>query len=72
MQAVCLQCPEDDKRFAHMRGLCPRCYGRCLTAVRRKDTSWADLERAGLAYPPGPQGQAWGKRIGAGKQKRED
>jgi len=70
MAAVCLQCPEGDKRFARNRGLCLRCYGRCARAVRRKETSWVPLESAGLALPAQSRGRAWEKGSKAGKARK--
>jgi hypothetical protein len=55
----CLQCPDGAKRLALCRGLCLCCYKRSLGRVRRGETTWPDLERAGLALPGKPRGSAW-------------
>jgi len=58
---LCIQCPDTAKRFAHSRGLCPNCYGRCHRSVRDGKTTWAKLEKAGQALPPEPPGTTWGR-----------
>lgn len=59
MEAVCLQCPEGEKRFARCRGLCRSCYDRQGRDVRRGKTTWAALEKAGKTKPAAPRGRAW-------------
>jgi hypothetical protein len=59
MAQFCLQCPENARRFARARGLCRPCYGRCLSEVRRRQTTWAELERKGLTLPAQRKGEAW-------------
>jgi hypothetical protein len=56
---LCLQCPEGAKRLALCRGLCMCCYKHCQARVRRGETTWSDLERAGLDLPAKPHGSGW-------------
>jgi hypothetical protein len=55
----CLQCPAGAAALARCRGLCRRCYQRCLLEVRRGQVSWVELERRGLAQPATPRGSGW-------------
>jgi hypothetical protein len=59
MPELCLQCPAGRKTLAMRRGLCFRCYGRRLCEIKRGETSWAELEAAGLALPAQERGAAW-------------
>jgi hypothetical protein len=52
----CLTCRE---RLAHARGACGRCHSRHKKAVARGQTTWADLEAAGLVRPAAPAGSGW-------------
>jgi hypothetical protein len=45
--ATCRQCDA----LGGTRGLCDRCYARCLYQVRVGKTTWTALEAAGLALP---------------------
>jgi hypothetical protein len=76
MPPLCLQCPDDAKRLARIRGLCNRCYARCGEDVRSGKTSWAALEGKGLARPGVPRGTRWRwfqvrpKQHGPGNNRR--
>jgi hypothetical protein len=59
MRALCLQCPDGATGLALCRGLCTCCYKRCQGRARRSETTWPDLERAGLALPAKPHGSGW-------------
>jgi hypothetical protein len=49
----CLACCQ---RFRRTRGLCGRCYDRLGHAVRRGETTWAQLETDGRVLRAGPKG----------------
>jgi hypothetical protein len=64
----CLRCGE---RLPRRRGLCDRCLGRTRKAIAAGETSWAQLETAGLALPPQKMGAAWMKGFRLGPEGRE-
>jgi hypothetical protein len=70
MHPLCLQCPDGATQFTRTRGLCPACYCRSRLAIRQKKTSWAGLERTGLALPAQQRGQAW-KTIFGNRARKE-
>jgi hypothetical protein len=55
----CLQCPGPHTSLCRRRGLCKRCYTRESLRVRRRETTWAELEGEGLALPAVPRGDGW-------------
>lgn len=52
-------------RPSKCRGLCRCCYAKALSKVKNYETTWEELERAGLAGPsqriPNPFGMAYNK-----------
>ncbi len=44
----CLTC---DQRIAYRRGCCGSCYRKHRAEIARGDTSWPELEEAGLSRP---------------------
>ena len=57
----CLQCPADAQTFALYRGLCSRCYRQRQREVQQGKTTWAKLERKGLALPTHRGGRPLGR-----------
>jgi hypothetical protein len=55
----CLQCHGPHTSACRCRGLCPRCYKRESLRVRRRETTWTELEGKGLALPGVPRGDGW-------------
>jgi hypothetical protein len=62
----CVTC---HRRPARARGNCQRCWCRHAAAVRRGQTTWAELEQQGLARPPQPRGTGWRKAFPFGSAK---
>jgi hypothetical protein len=52
----CLTCHQ---RIACRHGCCLSCYDRHWRAVRAGKTTWAKLEKQGLAAPVRPSGERW-------------
>jgi hypothetical protein len=59
MSRGCLLCPVGAKKPARTRGLCRSCYNRCAKEIRQRQTTWAELERKGLALPAQRKGEVW-------------
>ena len=53
---ACLTCRSG---FGLRRGNCKPCYDRHARAVRLGKTTWAELERRGLAVPAEAPGRKW-------------
>jgi hypothetical protein len=66
MRQPCLQCPPGTGTVGVRRGLCFGCYNRQRNEVSKGLTTWAELERKGLATPvrtPAERFRRWRIRL---------
>lgn len=56
----CLTCHQ---RLGRVRGLCDPCRVKHGRAIKAGKTTWAELERQGLARPAGSRGDLWRHRY---------
>jgi hypothetical protein len=66
MRKPCLQCPPGARTGGIRRGLCFRCYRRRRSQVCQGKTTWAALEKAGLALPaqtPAERHRSWANHL---------
>lgn len=57
MSDAAITCCKCHERIVRNRGNCDRCYQQHQKAIRRGETTWAQLEAQGLAKPKQPQEQ---------------